>query len=137
MTCMCLQTEMDVRRLPVSNQRRQALRDDRLWKREQQRVVFYNLKRVHCPCSKCKGHVQCSLEKVQDHLIQYGKEPSYRLWRGPGDRDSSDEEWEQEFRTPRKTHEDERMDAGLELRAMVQDAFQEIDTQPNPLEERI
>ena len=126
---------MDVRRLPVSDKRRQALRDDRLWKREQQRAIFYNLKRIRCPCSKCKGRVQCSLEKVQDHLIQYGREPTYRLWRGPGDRDSSDEEWEQEFKTLRVTHEDGGMDAGVEVRAMVQDAFQKIDTQEHPLEE--
>jgi hypothetical protein len=47
--------DMEQRRLPVSDKRRQQLRDDRLWKREQQRAIFYNLKRIRCPCSKCKG----------------------------------------------------------------------------------
>ena len=53
---------------------------------------IYNLKRTHCPCSKCKGRVKCPLEKVKDHLIQYDREPTYRLWRGLGDRISSDED---------------------------------------------
>ena len=128
---------MEVRRLPVSDKRRQAWRDDRLWKREQQRAEFYKLKRVRCPCSKCKGRVQRSLEKVQDHLIQYDREPTFRLWRGPGDRDSSDEEWEEEFKIPRGNRFDGSMDAGLDVRAMVEDAFQEIDTQQQPMDETI
>ena len=89
---------------------------------------MYNLKRIHYPCSKCKGRVQCSLAKVKDHLIQYhGREPTYRLWRGPGDRDLLDEEWEQEFKRPPRTHEDGKLNAGLDVRAMVLNAFQEID----------
>jgi hypothetical protein len=126
---------MDQRRLPVSDRRRQQLRDDRLWKREQQRAIFYNLKRIRCPCSKCKGRVQCSLAKVKEHLIQYGREPTFRLWRGPGDRDSSDEEWEEELRINVVTHEDVGMDAGIEMRSMVEDAFQENDQPQRPLEE--
>jgi hypothetical protein len=118
---------MEQRRLPVSDKRRQQLRDDRLWKREQQRAIFYNLKRIRCPCSKCKGRVQCSLEKVQEHLIQYGREPNFRLWRGPGERDSSDEAWEEELKTPCRTHEDGRMDADIDVRSMVEDVFQEND----------
>ena len=128
---------MEVRRLLVSDQRRQAWRDDRLWKREQQRAVFYNLRRVRCPCSKCKGRVQCSLEKVQDHLIHNGRDPTFRLWRGPGDRDSSDEEWEEDFKTLRAPRVDGSMDVGVEVRAMVEDAFQEIDTQHQPMESTI
>ena len=123
------QLRMEQRRLPVGDKRRQQLRDDRLWKREQQRAVFYNLKRIRCPCSKCKGRVQCSLEKVKEHLILYGRLPAFRLWRGPGDRDSSDEEWESEFKTAPRAHEDGRMDVGLEVRSMVEDVFQEIDAQ--------
>ena len=126
---------MEQRRLPVSDKRRQQLRDDRLWKREQQRAIFYNLKRIRCPCSKCKGRVQCSLEKVQEHLIQYGREPNFRLWRGPGERDSSDEEWEEELKTPCRTHEDGRMDADIDVRSMVEDVFQENDHPQRPLEE--
>src|SRR5665213_1006027 len=119
--CVLRNLDMEQRRLHVSDKRRQQLRDDRLWKREQHRAIFYNLKRIRCPCSKCKGRVQCSLEKVKEHLIQYGREPTFRLWRGPGDRDSSDEEWEEELKTPRMTHEDGGMDAGIEVRSMVED----------------
>jgi hypothetical protein len=126
---------MEQTRLPVSDKRKQQQRDDRLWKREQKRAIFYNLKRIRCPCSKCKGRVQCSLEKVKEHLIQYGKEPSFRVWRGPGNRDSSDEEWEEELKTPLRTHEDVRMDAGIEVRSMVEDVFQENDQPQRPLEE--
>ena len=126
---------MDERRLPITDKRRQQQRDDRLWKREQKRAILYSLKRIHCPCSKCKGRVQCSLAKVKDHLIQYGREPTYRLWRGPGERDSSDEEWEQEFKTPLRTPEDVQLDEGLDVRSMVQDTFQEIDERPQPLED--
>jgi hypothetical protein len=79
--------------------------------------------------------VHCSLEKVKEHLIQYGREPSFRLWRGPGDRDSSDEEWEEELKTPLGTHEDGRMDAGIEVHSMVEDVFQENDEPERPLEE--
>jgi hypothetical protein len=128
---------MEERRLPISDKRRQQLRDDRLWKRQQQRAVFYNLRRIRCPCAKCKGRVQRSLEKVKDHLIQHGREPTFRVWRGPGDRDSSDEEWEQEFKTPRRTQGNDDMDEGFEVRAMVEDVFQEIDEQEHPLEETI
>ena len=131
------QLRMEQRRLPVGDKRRQQLRDDRLWKREQQRAVFYNLKRIRCPCSKCKGRVQCSLEKVKEHLILYSREPAFRLWRGPGDRDSSDEEWESEFKTVPRVNEDGRMDVGLEVRSMVEDVFQEIDHQEHPLEETL
>lgn len=93
------------------------------------------MKRIHCPCTKCKGRVQYSLATVKDHLIQNGREPTYRLWRGLGDRYSSDEEWEQEFKRPPRTHEDGKLDADLDVRLMVQDAFQEIDERPHPLEE--
>ena len=128
-------SKMEERRLPISDKRRQKLQDERLWKRKEQRAALYNLKRFHCPCSKCKGRVQCSLAKVKDHLIQHGREPTYRLWRGPSDRDSLDEEWEQEFKTPSRTRENVQLDIDLDVRSMVQDAFQEIDERPPPLEE--
>jgi hypothetical protein len=71
--------KMEDRRLPITDKKRQQVRDDRLWKREQQRAVFYNLRPIRCPCAKCKGRVQCSLETIKDHLIQYGREPTFRL----------------------------------------------------------
>ena len=125
--------------LPVEDRRRQQHRDDRLWRREFERATLYGLKRLHCPCCKCKGRVQCSLPKVKDHLINFGREPAFRVWRGPGARDLSDDEWEQEFRRPSNAH-DVSLDAGLDMQGMVEDAFQQRDDQPipmQPLEEEI
>jgi hypothetical protein len=122
---------MDIRRLPLSDRRRQLLRDDNLWRREQEKARLYGLRRIHCPCAKCKGRTQWSIAKVKDHLIQNGREPSFRVWRGPGERDGSDEEWEEEFRRPPVAH-DGHIDEGLDMHAMVEDAFTEIDEAPAP-----
>ncbi len=37
---------------------------------------------------------------VRNHLILNGRDPSFRVWRGPRDKDFSDEEWEVECRRP-------------------------------------
>jgi hypothetical protein len=61
------------------------------------------------------------------------------VWRGPGERDASDKEWEQEFRRSSKPH-DGRIDEGLDMHAMVEDAFEKIDeapVHPPTLEEQI
>jgi hypothetical protein len=84
-------------RLPLSDQRRQQLRDDRLWIRELQRAQLFSLKQLHCPCSQCKGWRRFCLATIREHLIQNGRDSEFRVWRGPGNRDSSDEEWEQDF----------------------------------------
>ena len=117
-----LSASMDGGGLPLEDIRRQQHRDDRLWRRELERATLYNLKRVHCPCCRCKGRVQCSLAKVKDHLINNGREPAFRVWRGPGARDSSDDEWEQELRRPARPH-DGQFDAGLDMHGMVEDTF--------------
>ena len=122
---------MDIGRLPLSDRSRQQRRDDRLWRREQERAKLYGLRRIHCPCSKCKGRVQCYVAKVKDHLIRNGREPSFRVWRGPGERDGSDEEWEQELRRPQRRHEGHKYE-GLDMHAMVEEAFQEFDEAPAP-----
>lgn len=79
------------------------------------------------------------MAKVKDHLINNGREPSFRVWRGPGTRDSSDEEWEEEFRRP-STASNGGFDAGLDMHGMVEDTFQQRDD-PNvaahPLESDI
>jgi hypothetical protein len=85
------------RRFPLSDERRQRVRDDCLWTREVQRARFFNLKSLHCPCSVCKGRRRWLLATVRKHLIRNGRHSNFRVWRGPGDRDSSDEEWEADF----------------------------------------
>jgi hypothetical protein len=130
---------MDIRRLPLSDRRRQQLRDDHLWKRKQERAKLYGLRRIHCPCNRCKGRVQRYITSVKIHLIKYGRDPAFRVWRGPGERDASDEEWETEVKRPFKPH-DGRLDEGLDMHAMVEDAFDQIDeapAHPSTLEEQI
>ena len=68
---------------------------------------------------------------VKDHLINSGREPAFRVWRGPGARDSSDEEWEEEYRRPSTAH-DGQFDAGLDMRGMVEDTFQQRDDPSGP-----
>ena len=76
---------------------------------------------------------------MKDHLIRNGREPNFRVWRGPGERDDSDEEWEQEFRRPSRPH-DGHIDEAMDMHAMIEEAFLEIDeapTQHPTLEERV
>jgi hypothetical protein len=40
------------------------------------------------------------MENVKNHLILNGRDFCFRIWRGPRDRNSSNEEWEVEFRRP-------------------------------------
>ena len=130
---------MDIGRLPLNDRRRQQLRDDHLWRREQERARLYGLRRIHCPCNRCKGRVQRHIPSVKIHLIRFGRDPAFRVWRGPGERDASDEEWETEVRRPFKPH-DGRLDEGLDMHAMVEDAFDQIDeapAHPSTLEEQI
>ena len=61
------------------------------------------------------------------------------MWRGPGDRDCSHDEWEQEFRRPSRAH-DGQYDGGLDMHGMLEEAFRGIDEpppQPPTLEEQI
>ena len=48
---------------------------------------------------------------------------------GPRERDGSDEEWEQKFRRPSRPH-DGHINEGLDMHAMLKEAFQEIDEAP-------
>jgi hypothetical protein len=34
---------------------------------------------------------------VRNHFLLNGRDPSFRMWRGPEDRDYLDEEWEVKF----------------------------------------
>jgi hypothetical protein len=54
---------------------------------------------MHCPCSKCQGRRKLLVHTVREHLILNGRDPNFRVWRGPGTRDSSDEEWKGHMRT--------------------------------------
>lgn len=70
--------------------------------REEQRAHFHKLKRIHCPCTKCKGCLSYKLENVKDHLIHNGRDVRFQVWRGLDNRDSLNEEWEEESKVPNK-----------------------------------
>ena len=122
-------------RLPVSDIRRQRLRDDRLWLREVKRARQLNVRKLHCPCTKCEGRSRILIKNVREHLIQNGRHPECRLWRGPGNRDSSDEDWEREFWAPseRRTV---TVDAQVNTREMLENAFP-ITHEADDMEDRV
>lgn len=76
----------------------------------------------------------CNVSNARKHFILNGREPSFRIWRAPGDRDSSHEKWEAEWKTPITKHNQE-LSLHTNIHGMVQDAFQQVD-QPNILEEK-
>ena len=84
-------------RLPLSHWRRQQLRDERLWIRESRRAVELNVKSLHCPCNKCRGRKRLLIRNVGKHLLRHGRHPDSRIWRGSGERESSDDEWDEQF----------------------------------------
>jgi hypothetical protein len=59
----------------------------------------------------------------------------FRVWRGPGVTDSSDEEWEEEFWRPAQSKEAE-VDAQVDTQEMLHDAFQST-KDPTDMEERV
>ena len=63
---------------------------------------------------------------MREHLIRNGRHPEFRIWRGPGDRDASDEEWEADYWAP-QVHAAEGVDPQIDTWQMVQDVFQESD----------
>jgi hypothetical protein len=121
--------------VPLTDPHRQRLKDDRLWIRELQRARLFNLKQLHCPCSQCKGRRRFKLATVREHLIRNGRDSEFRIWRGPGNLDSSDDEWEQVQSTPDQACR-ERLDPQVDTRQMIDDAFEQCDA-PDSIEERV
>jgi hypothetical protein len=54
-----------------------------MWVREEKRARLYGLSKIWCPCGQCKGRRMCKLAIMKDHLIQYGRETNFQVWRGP------------------------------------------------------
>ena len=71
-------------RQPLSDVRRQRLRDDRMWTRKVERALRLQASRVHCPCTECQGRRKLLLTNVRKHLMKNGRHPHCRVWRGPG-----------------------------------------------------
>jgi hypothetical protein len=109
-------------KFPLNDDRRERLRDDRLWVRTVQRANLFNIKRVHCPCCECQGRSKLLLPKVREHLIRHGRDPTFRVWKGPDMRDSSDEEWQEHMRRSNQ-RPSQRLDPQVNTRGMVENAF--------------
>ena len=134
-------------RLPLSDSTRQRLRDDRLWVRELKRARECNVQKLHCPCTNCRGRKRLFIRNVREHLIEHGRHPESRIWRGPGARDSSDEEWEHQFWGTIEAERGGRhevgdtgapiaqrtngVDATVDTRGMVEQALPTVDVQAN------
>jgi hypothetical protein len=122
-------------RLPLSDKRREQLRNDRLWTREVHRARLLNLKQIHCPCKEYKGRRRFWLTTVREHLIRSGRDSEFRVWQGPGDRNSSDEEWEQQYWRADEDHFPP-VDEQVDTRGMIHDTFEERDD-PDPNDGRV
>jgi hypothetical protein len=117
-------------KFPLSDVRRQNLKDDRLWVREVQRLTFFNLRKMHCPCSKCQGCRILLVRTVREHLILNRQDPNFRVWKGPGARDSSNEEWKGHMRT-RNQRLPVELDSHVDTQGMVDNAFLEEPLPPD------
>jgi hypothetical protein len=49
---------------------------------------------------KCLGCKLYTIPNVKEHFIHNGRDPSFKVWRGPRNKDSLDEAWEEHFRVP-------------------------------------
>ena len=91
--------------------------------------------RVHCPCMECQGRRKLLLTNVRKHLMKNGRHPHCRVWKGPGNRDSSDEEWEEEFWSANASST-VPLDAQVDTRGMLENAFA-VDDPVNDIEDRV
>jgi hypothetical protein len=49
---------------------------------------------------KCSRHRLYTIPNVKEHLTHNGWDLSFRVWRGLGNKDSSNKEWEEHFKVP-------------------------------------
>ena len=120
--CLIVAANMLPTRLPLSDLCRQRLRDDHLWTRELQRARQLKMSKIYCPCIECQGRRRILVRNVRDYLIQNGQDAQFRVWRGPGTQDSSDEEQEHEFWGP-NDNQDVELDAQVDRQGMFDNAF--------------
>jgi hypothetical protein len=83
---------------------------------------------------KCSRHRLYIIPNVKEHLIHNGRDPSFRIWRGPSSKDSLDEEWEEHFKVLVR-QQMQKLDFAIDMQVMVVDAFQQTDD-PMVLEAR-
>jgi hypothetical protein len=93
------------------------------------------LKHMHCPYTLCKGRRKFGCATVREHLIKNSRDSDFRVWRGPGEADSSDEEWEQVL-DEATISQMESLDPQVETERIIANAFEAGDTRP-PSDERL
>jgi hypothetical protein len=64
---------------------------------------------------------------MKDHLIQYGREPNFQVWRGFGEQYSSYDAWEEPFRNPKRQEHTMGLDSKVDIQGMLQNIFEQID----------
>ena len=61
--------EMMPTRLPLFDAQRQQMRGDQLWRQEVQRARLFDMKHIHCLCTKCMDQKKLLLRTVRKHLM--------------------------------------------------------------------
>ena len=64
---------------------------------KQQQAWLFNQKMMYCPCLKYKDCNKKILTTIREHFILNSRHPNFRIWKGPRNRNSLEEEWEEEF----------------------------------------
>jgi hypothetical protein len=60
---------------------------------------------------------------VRGHLIHNGRDPRFRVWRRPSNKNLLNKEWEEEFRRLTK-QQTQPLNVAIDMQAMVANAFQ-------------
>lgn len=127
-------------RLHIEDPIRLAMRDEKLWRREVAMYAAHRIKLMHCPCKICKGNKkQMAMGKVQDHLMANGRHHSFRIWKGPGPRDDSDNEWDDHIRSGGARFARLPLDENVGLQSMFHNvnASIPVDVPPHPKKRRL
>jgi hypothetical protein len=108
-------------RLEMDDPIRIAMRDEKLWRREKAMYAEHRINHMACPCKLCKGSRRhMSMYTVEQHLMENGRHQSFRRWRGPGERDVSDDEWDDHVRTGAATFPPLPVDANMGLQRLFE-----------------
>jgi hypothetical protein len=84
----------DIMSMPIDDPKRQKTRDDKLWKREFTWATQHGVDKIRCPCPKCEGRGRLVLLRtVKNHLVLNKKHPQFKVWKGLGPTDHSNEKW--------------------------------------------
>ncbi len=62
---------------------------------------------------------------MRGHLIHNGRDPRFRVWRCPSNKNSLNKEWEEEFRRLTK-QQTQPLNVAIDMQAMVANAFQQL-----------